>query len=227
MKQLLTLTLLFCCISCQNIIQQPTKQATPANTKIVILMDNSKSFINRYTKADTVLLKQLVEKIRTSASVSIHVGLITHDSDVEFIRYSTPIKETANNNPWISTGETSRTTKDEWTVFANAYQKMCTAPPASQSDIGGGIAHSLLILNESKLQSRKILIVASDFKNNGKPYPIVDNDIEVFTIGSVNAPISKLLKTDNIRSFESFPSCFQTIIDEISVPTKNDMPMTH
>jgi len=206
-------------LSCNNVGNQTTSQ-NPSNTVLVIVLDNSASYVRRCPKVNAPMLKPLCTRITKTSSIDIRIGRVTANSDTEFLRYSQQkiIEQTQDNNPWLNAGNETQTNEAEaqWHVFAAQLEQI--TKPAKQSDIGGCLSHSLLIFQEYPHGSRKILLLATDYKNNGLPMPAIDPDIEVMNIGALpNIPIEKLLHTQNVKRFESL----QTAIEFISSTFKN------
>jgi|GEM_PF-3977282 len=220
MKQLIkTIMVLLIAALCSC---QPTGQNTKSTTSqpynkvmLVIIIDNSGSFANRYKKLTPEELKPLVDKISNSCAFDLRVGIISSDSHTEFIRYAAERSQSneATQNPWMTTGEGNTSGKNNWNEFSAAMQHLMSEAPSKRSDIGGALSHALLIFNEAKTPVRKILLLATDYKNNVHPIPAIHKDIEVISIGALpDIPIEKKLQTENVHRFESFT----TAIDFIS-----------
>lgn len=220
MKQLLRNTialLMFSLCACQP-TGRNNKSVNPAPEQkimLVVLTDNSGSFVNRYTKLTPQQLKAFVDRVVKNNAIDVRIGNITSDSHTEFIRFTAAQNQASDaaQNPWMSVGhEGENADKNDWEGFATSMTALMNEAPSKKSDIGGGLSHALLVFQEAKTASRKILLIATDYKNNVHPIPAIDKDIEVISIGALpNVPIEKKLQTDNVKRFESYATALEFI----------------
>jgi hypothetical protein len=150
-------------------------------------------------------------------NVDLRIGIISADSHIEFLRYIQSQQSTNkdNTNPWMTVGkeQPEADPQHDWNSFAISLQKLNGQPPSRRSDIGGALEHALLIFREPHPSTRKILLLATDYKNNSAtPICAVDTDIEVISVGALpNVPVEKLLHTHNVRRCESIATAIEII----------------
>lgn len=202
--------------SCKDKQNQKGIQPQFENTVLVIVTDNSISFARHAPKITGDLLKPLCDKISTTGNLDVRVGQVITNSDTQFLRYSqqkSKVQE-ESSNPWIDAGheEPEKEPQSQWEVFTTSLSQQTSQKPAPKSDIGGALAHALLIFQEYPSNTRKILCIATDYKNNGLPIPSISPNIEVINIGALsNVPIEKILNTQNVKRFESVQTAFEFI----------------
>ena len=213
MKQIASFIIMLCLLSCQSAEKQTT--GTTENTVLVIITDNSLSYASRCPKITGQILKQVCDKIIQTSNIDIRVGLVTADSNIEFARFTQSKSVSQSNpNPWIESGREKPTTEpqNDWQIFSNALAENAKQKPSKGSDIGGALSHALLIFQEYPAKCRKILVIATDYENNGMSIPPIDSTIEVISIGKLpNIPIEKTLQTQNIKRVESLATALQFI----------------
>jgi nitric oxide reductase activation protein len=77
------------------------------------------------------------------------------------------------------------------------------------------LKRALLVFNEQteRPQTRKILIVCSDFKDSFQELPSIPSDVEIITIGVLpdDNSVEKKLHTEKIEKFENVNSAIQYI----------------
>lgn len=188
-------------------------QSQNENTVLVIITDNSKSFVRRCPKITGALLKPVSDKISTQSNLDIRVGRVIANSDTEFLRYYKKKSNNKENNPWLATDKTETVTKDNWQDFSNTLQQLYSAKPVTGSDIGGALSHALLIFQEYPANTRKILCIATDYKNNGLSIPAIAPDIEVISIGTLpGVAVEKILHTQNVKRFETIQTAIEYLL---------------
>lgn len=217
MKSLTVCLLLFLLLSCQDVRKEPVSRKAYQNVLLVIIPDDSKSFVNRCPKITPAQLKPLCDKMAGYCNIDIRTGIISADSHTEFLRYiqSQQSTDKDNTNPWMTVGkeQPEADLQHDWNIFAASLKELNAKPPSRRSDIGGALEHALLIFREPHPSTRKILLLATDYKNNSAtPICAVDTDIEVISVGALpNVPVEKLLHTPNVRRCESMATAIETI----------------
>jgi hypothetical protein len=216
MKKVATMLMLNLLVSCGFNNNNTAEKFQHENTVLVIITDNSKSFVQRCPKITGQVLKPLCDKVSQRSNLDIRVGRVLANSDTEFLRYVKRKEATTENNPWLETETVETPLQRDWQVFANALALQGNQKPTLRSDIGGALSHALLVFQEYPATTRKILILATDYKNNGQPVPKVDSTIEVLSIGALpNVPVENVLHTPNVRRFETLQTTTEYILSTL------------
>lgn len=219
MKKTVTILFSMCLLVSCGLHDSNTSTATKSqyeNTVLVIITDNSKSFARRCPKITGTLLKSTCDKVSKHTNLDVRVGRVVENSDTEFLRYYKQKSSTTESNPWLATEQTETTPQDNWQQFSTVLAQQHNTTPAMGSDIGGALAHALVIFQEYPSNTRKILCIATDYKNTGLSIPAIDPGIEVLNVGALqNVPIEKILKTQNVKRFESMQTALAFITSQL------------
>jgi PBP1b-binding outer membrane lipoprotein LpoB len=219
MKKVLTIVIMMCLFaSCKY--KQDNKASSVKryeNTVVVIVTDNSTSFVRHSPRVSGTMLKPLCEKIVKSGNIDMRIGRDIANSHIEFLRFTKKrvTAESDNSNPWLDTGSELKDTvpQNNWEFFASSLEEQANRKPVKRSDIGGMLSHSLLIFQEYQHNTRKILLISTDYKNNGLPIPAIDPGIEIISVGTLpDVLIEKILHTHNIKRFESMQTAIEYIL---------------
>lgn len=218
MKKTLSIAVIALCLlsSCREKQKNKSNSSQLENTVLVIVTDKSLSFARHCPQITGDLLKPLCDRISSTGNIDVRIGQVITNSDTQFLRYSQQKSKAQeeSNNPWLDAGheEQESEPKSKWEIFSTNLSQQLSQKPATRSDIGGALAHALLIFQEYPTNTRKILCIATDYKNNGQTIPAIPADIEVINIGALpNIPIEKILNTQNVKRFESIQTAFEFI----------------
>lgn len=228
MKKLISLlliaaTLTACTTNHAPVPEKTSNTSTPSErpqgdeVRLIVIADRSVSFVRKYAHPDPELFKPLVDKISANSTIDFRYGCVFDNSDVEFSRfyqlYVKPVIASKKSaNPWLSSESKPKDTPQDfkWYDFASQVQKQLSLTPSGSSDISSAINHALTSFQEeSKGNTRKILLVCTDFQDSYKNIPPMPSGIEVISVGVLpDAPIEQILHT-SIKRFENLDAAIE------------------